>query len=117
MKWYVTMLFLLVGFVGSVSAQQQQMDPKLVGTWETHDGPCSPCMLNVQANGQMSFTQAGSDIQIVFSRGTPNDGIEVLFPQGGKVDLSLNKTGNRLTGFYTNQFRTARDQMVTFDRK
>ena len=33
MKWYAVMLFLLVGFVWSVSAQQ--MDPKLVGTWET----------------------------------------------------------------------------------
>jgi hypothetical protein len=62
MKWYVFMLFLLVGFVWSVSAQQ--MDPDLVGTWETHDGPCSPCILTIQANGSMSFTQAGSDIQI-----------------------------------------------------
>ena len=115
MKWYVLTLFLVVGLVGSVSAQQ--IDSKLVGTWETHDGPCSPCVLTIQEGGRVSFTQAGDAIQVVFSRGTPNDGIEVLFPQGGKVDLSLNKTGNRLTGFYTNQFRTARDQMVTFDRK
>jgi hypothetical protein len=65
----------------------------------------------------VSFTQAGSDIQIVFSRGTPNAGIDVLFPLGGKVDLSLNKTGNRLTGYYTNPSRTALNQMVSFDRK
>ena len=65
----------------------------------------------------VSFTQAGDAVEVVFSRGTSNDGIEILFPQGGKVELSLNKRGNRLTGYYTDPSRTARDQTVSFNRK
>jgi hypothetical protein len=115
MKWYVLTLFLVVGLVGSVSAQQ--IDPNLVGVWETHDGPCSPCTLTIQEGGKVSFDQAGSAVEVVFSRGTPNAGIDVLFPLGGKVDLSLNRTGNRLTGYYTNPSRTTLNQMVSFSRK
>ena len=114
MKWYVILLCFLVGFVGSVRAQQ--MDPKLVGTWETHYGPCSPCMLTVQASGQVSFTQAGSDIQIVFSRGTPAPGIDLVFPLGGKADLKLMKSG-ALVGFYTNPNRPEVQNLVAFQRK
>ena len=115
MKWYAVMLFLLVGFVWSVSAQE--MDPKLVGSWETHDGPCSPCMLTIPANGQVSFTQAGSDIQIVFSRGTPAPGIDLIFPLGGKASLDLKK-GNTLVGFYTGPNRsTNSNEIVVFHRK
>ena len=114
MKWYVAMLFLLVGFVWSVSAQQ--MDPDLVGTWETHDGPCSPCILTIQANGAASFTQAGSDIQIVFSRVTPAPGIDLVFPLGGKADLKLMKS-KALVGFYTTPNRPESQVLVAFHRK
>jgi len=53
MKWYVLTFFLLVGFVWNASAQPAQpaqpIDPKLVGEWETTDGPCDPCTLSIQA--------------------------------------------------------------------
>jgi hypothetical protein len=114
MKWYAVMLFLLVGFVWSVSAQE--MDPKLVGTWETHDGPCPPCTLTIQANGQVSFMQAGSEIQIVFSQGTPKPGIDLVFPLGGKASLDLKK-GNTLAGFYTGPNQPNSFDIVVFHRK
>jgi hypothetical protein len=114
MKWYAAMLFLLVGFVWSVSAQE--IDPKLVGTWETHDGPCEPCTLTIQANGSVSFTQAGSAIQVVFSRGTPVPGIDLVFQRGGKVSLDLKKS-NALVGFYTPPDRLNSFEIVAFQRK
>jgi hypothetical protein len=118
MKGYVLMLCLLVGVVWSASAQKDPIDPKLVGTWETHDGPCSPCMLTIKEGGSVSFTQAGSDIQIVFSRGTPDPGIDLMFPQGGKADLVLSKSGHYLVGTYTNTFNQVRNnQTVSFTRK
>jgi hypothetical protein len=43
-------LFLVVGFMWSASAQQQ-VDPKLVGNWQTYDGPCRPCVLSIQKSG------------------------------------------------------------------
>ena len=90
MKWYVLALCLLVGFVWSANAQQ--VDPKLVGTWVTDDGPCSPCELTIAPNGSVSFTQAGSAIQIVFSQITPGPGIDLVFPLGGKAELTLSNT-------------------------
>jgi hypothetical protein len=118
MKGYVLTLCLLVGVVWSASAQQEPVDPKLTGTWETHDGPCSPCILTIKEGGSMTFTQAGSDIQIVFSRGTPDPGIDLIFPLGGKVELVLSKSGHYLVGNYTsirNQVRN--NQTVSFTRK
>jgi hypothetical protein len=73
-------------------------------------------MLTIQANGQVSFTQAGSAIEIVFSRGTPAPGIDIIFPQGGKADLKLMKS-NALVGFYTNSFQPDKNEMVAFQRK
>jgi hypothetical protein len=118
MKGYVLTLCLLVGVVWSASAQKDPMDPKLVGTWETYDGPCSPCMLTIKDGGNVSFTQAGSDIDIVFSRGIPGPGIDVMFPQGGKADLVLSKSGHYLVGTYTNTWNQVRNnQTVSFTRK
>jgi hypothetical protein len=118
MKGYVLTLCLLVGVVWSASAQQGPMDPKLVGIWESYDGPCSPCMLTIKEGGSVSFTQAGSDIQIIFSRGTPDPGIDVMFPQGGKADLVLSKSGHYLVGTYTNIWNQVRNnQTVSFTRK
>ena len=114
MKWYVLVLFLLVGFVCSVSAQQA--DPKLVGTWESTDGPCTPCALTIQANGQMSFTQAGSEIQLVFSQLTPTPGVDLVFQRGGKASLKLSK-GTALVGFYTNPTRIESYEIVAFHKK
>jgi hypothetical protein len=115
---YVLTLCLLVGVVGGASAQREPIDPKLVGTWETHDGPCSPCLLTIQDGGRVSFTQAGSDIQVVFSRGTPEPGIDLIFPLGGKVDLVLSKSGHYLVGTYTSVRDQARNnQTVSFTRK
>jgi len=116
MKWYVFMLFLLVGFVWSVSAQQEQMDPKLAGTWVSYDGPCSPCTLTIQANGQFTFDQAGAEIQIVFSHYTPAPGIDLVFQRGGKANLKLSKS-NVLMGFYTSPTRIDNYDLVVFNRK
>jgi hypothetical protein len=117
MKWYVLMLFFVVGFVWSVSAQPQPMDPKLVGTWETHDGPCNPCTLTIPESGQASFAQAGSAVQVVFSRGTPDPGIDVMLSQGGKLDLVLSRTGNYLLGTYTSWSQSRNNMPVSFARK
>lgn len=118
MKGYVLMLCLLVGVVWSASAQQEPMDPNLVGIWESKDGPCSPCILAIKEGGSVVFTLAGSEIQIVFSRFTPDPGIDLMFPLGGKVDLVLSKSGHYLMGTYTsvrNQVRN--NQTVSFTRK
>jgi len=117
-KGYVLMLCLLVGVVWSASAQPEPMDPKLVGTWETHDGPCSPCLLTIKEGGSVTFTQAGSEIQIVFSRGTPDPGIDLMFPLGGKVDLVLSRSGHYLVGNYTSiRSQVRNNQTVSFTRK
>ena len=115
MKWYVLTLFLVVGFVGSASAQQ--MDPKLAGTWESYDGPCSPCTLTIQPNGQFTFAQAGAEIQIVFSQYTPAPGIDLVFQRGGKANLKLSKNDKTLMGFYTSPIRIDSYDLVVFDRK
>jgi hypothetical protein len=115
MKWYVLMLCLLVGLVCSVRAQS--MDAKLVGTWETHDGPCSPCILTIPASGKVTFTQVGDTIEVMYAQGTPEPGIDVILPQGGKLDLALNKKGDRLVGFYTNWTQNRKNVPVAFDRK
>ncbi|HEY5870114.1 MAG TPA: hypothetical protein VI542_31860 [Candidatus Tectomicrobia bacterium] len=118
MKGYVLTLCLLVGVVWSASAQKDPIDPKLVGTWETYDGPCSPCLLTIKDGGNVSFTQAGTDIQIVFSRGIPGPGIDLMFPQGGKADLVLSKSGHYLVGTYTNIWNQVRNnQTVSLTRK
>jgi hypothetical protein len=114
MKWYVLALCLLVGFVCSANAQQ--VDSKLVGTWETTDGPCSPCALTIDANGSVGFTQAGSAIQVVFSQITPGPGIDLVFPLGGKAELSLSKT-DMLVGFYMRPQRAEAHSIVAFRRK
>jgi hypothetical protein len=115
MKWYAVMLFLLVGFVWSVNAQQ--MDPKLAGTWESYDGPCTPCTLTVQANGQLTMAQAGFDIQVVFSTYTPAPGIDLAFQNGGKANLKLSKNDKTLVGFYMNPIRAESYDIVAFHRK
>jgi hypothetical protein len=114
MKWYVLTLCLLVGFVWSANAQQ--IDDKLVGTWVTDDGPCSPCTLTIQANGAVSFTQAGDAVQVVFSQVVPGPGINLVFPLGGKAELSVSKT-NMLIGFYQRPQRTEAYAIVAFRRQ
>ena len=114
MKWYVLTLCLLVGFVWSANAQQ--VDPKLVGTWVTDDGICSPCTLTIQENGAVSFTQAGDAVQVVFSQVVPGPGINLVFPLGGKLELSLSKT-NMLIGFYTRPQRTENYSIIAFRRQ
>ena len=118
MKWYVLTLFLVVGLVLSASAQQaQQMDPKLAGTWVSYDGPCSPCTLTIQPNGQFTFAQAGFDIQVVFSNYTPAPGMDLVFQRGGKANLKLSKNDKTLMGFYTSPTRIESYDLVVFDRK
>ena len=114
MKWYVFMLFLLVGLVWNVSAQQ--VDPKLVGTWESNDLSCSPCMLTIQQNGQVSFTQAGDAVQIVFSQVTDAPGIDLTFQRGGRANLTL-KRSNVLAGFYSPPNRAQTFDIVVFNKK
>ena len=115
MKWYVFMLCLLVGFVWSASAQQ--VDPKLVGDWETTDGPCKPCTLTIQANGTVTFDHSGSAIQVVAAQVNPEPGVDVILPLGGKLDLSLTQSSNMLVGYYTSYTQTRLNQAVAFRRK
>src|SRR5262249_48055978 len=99
MKGYLGVLLLVFGLVCSANAQQ--VDSKLVGTWETHDGPCgSTCTLTIDSSGKVSFAAAGSAVQVVFSQFTPGRGIDLIFPLGGKAEFVLSKS-NVLMGFYT----------------
>jgi len=90
MKWYVLTFFLLVGFVWNASAQPAQpaqpIDPKLVGEWETTDGPCDPCTLSIQASGKVTYTLANSPIEVLYARGTPDPGIDAMLARWGKLD-------------------------------
>src|SRR5262245_52343018 len=105
MKWYVLTLFLLVGLVCSASAQQS--DPALVGDWETTDGPCRPCILRIQPNGTLKFFDSvGSEVEIIGGRVTPEPGVDLMFPLGGKLDISLTKSSNMLVGYYTNRYES-----------
>lgn len=92
------------------------VDPNLVGIWETHDNPCSPCMLTINADGTTNFTLAGSPVQIVFSQVTPEPGIDLIFPLGGKADLALSRS-NVLMGFYTSPRQPDSKRLVAFRRK
>jgi len=117
MKWYVLTFFLLVGFVWNASAQPAQpIDPKLVGEWETTDGPCDPCTLSIQASGKVTYTLANSPIEVLYARGTPDPGIDAMLARWGKLDLSLTKSGF-LVGFYTDDMRPIRNHTVLFRRK
>jgi hypothetical protein len=73
----------------------------MVGTWESHDNPCRPCTLSIQEGGKVSFAYAGSPIQVLYVRGTPESGLDLILEQGGKLDLKLNKSGKFLLGTYT----------------
>ena len=116
-KGYVLMLCLLVGVVWSASAQQEPVDAQLVGTWQTNDGPCNPCTLIIPASGQATFTQAGSAVQIVFSRATPDPGIDLIMAQGGKLDLVLSRSGNHLVGSYSTWDQRRNNMVVSFTRR
>jgi lipid-binding SYLF domain-containing protein len=77
------------------------VDPKLVGTWVTHDGPCgATCTLTIAPSGTASFAIAGSGVQVVFAQFTPAPGLDLTFPLGGKAELALSTT-ERLVGIYT----------------
>jgi hypothetical protein len=116
MKWYVLMLCLLVGVVWGVSAQQA--DPGLVGDWETNDGNiCKPCVLKVQQNGTMKFFDtSGTEVEIFAARVTPEPGVDLMLPLGGKLELGLAKNSNMLVGTYTDRFGSHKDP-VAFRRK
>ena len=114
MKWSVLALCLLVGFVWSANAQQ--VDSNLVGTWVTDDGVCSPCTLTIQENGSVSFTQANEPVQVVFSQIVPGPGINLTFPLGGKAELSLSKS-DMLIGFYQRPQRTEAYAIVAFRKR
>ena len=94
----------------------QQVDANLVGIWETQDGPCAPCTLTIAPNGTVSFTQAGSAVQVVFAQFTTEPGIDLAFPAGGKAELALSKS-NMLIGFYTKASRSERFNPVAFRRQ
>jgi len=100
--------------VWNVSAQQ--IDPKLVGTWESNDLSCTPCTLTIQENGLVSFTLAGAPVQIVFSQGTDAPGIDFTFQRGGRANLTLSKS-NVLAGFYSPPNRAQTFDIVVFNKK
>lgn len=116
MKWYVGTLLLLVGLVGSVSAQQS-VDPGLVGDWETHDGPCRPCVLTIQANGAVKFDHSGTPLEVIGSQITPDPGIKLTMPLGGTLDLALTKSSKYLVGYYNDPNQSRTNQPVAFRHK
>ena len=115
MKWYVLTLGLLVGLVCSGSAQQK-VDPELVGTWETTDGPCTPCTLTIQGDGTVTFAQAGTALD-VSGQVTPDPGVTLMLPRGGKLDLALTKSSKYLVGYYSSWSQTRDNVPVSFRRK
>ena len=115
MKWYVLTLFLVVGFVWSASAQQP-VDPKLIGNWQTYDGPCRPCVLSIQKDGTVKFNHTGTDLE-VSSQITPDPGIKLTLPRGGALDLSLTKSSKNLVGYYNDPNQSRPNQPVAFRRK
>jgi hypothetical protein len=115
MKWYLLTLFLLVGLVWSASAQKA--DPRLVGEWETTDGPCKPCTLTIQENGGVKFDMAGGPLEVVYAQVTAEPGVDIIGPQGGKLDLSLTTSSKYLVGYFTSYTDTRRNQSVVFRRK
>ena len=117
MKWYVLMLlFLLVGFVWQANAQQaQQVDSNLVGTWESTDTPCNPCVLTIASDGAMTFFQAGQPVQLVYSRINSDNSIDLLFPLGGRAELQLRARG--LIGQYHRPQQAERYMSVGFYKR
>jgi hypothetical protein len=115
MQWYVLALFLLVGFVWSASAQQ--VDPELVGDWETHDGPCRPCVLSIQGNGAVQFDHSGTALEVVGAQITAEPGVNLTLPLGGKLELALTKSSKYLVGYYTDPNQSRSNQPVAFRRK
>jgi hypothetical protein len=118
---WITDLTVVVRSAAAPSAGQPAMvasavDPNLVGVWESRDNPCSPCTLAINADATTSFALAGSPVQIVFSHLTPEPGIDLVFPLGGKADLALSKS-NVLMGFYTNPRQPENKSLVVFHRK
>lgn len=101
---------------GQPATTASVVDPNLVGIWESRDNPCSPCTLTINADATTSFALAGSDVQIVFSQVTPEPGIDLVLPLGGKADLALSKS-NVLMGFYTNPRQPEDKRLVVFHRK
>jgi hypothetical protein len=115
MKRYMFTLCLLVGFVCSAGAQQT--DPNLVGNWETRDGPCSPCVLTIQADGGVKFTLSGNALEVVAAQITPEPGVNVILPQGGKLELALTKSSKYLVGSFTNYTEGTKSHPVAFRYK
>ena len=117
MKWYVLTLFLVVGLVGSVSAQQ--IDSKLVwlASGRHIRSPAALVYSLFKNGGKVGFTQAGSAVEVVFSRGTQTVASTSSFPGwGGGISRSIGR-GNGTKGYYTNPCRTTLNQIVSFDRK
>ena len=115
MAWYTLMLILLLSSVWNASAQQ--VDPGLVGDWETTDGPCRPCTLTIEANGKVRFDHTGTPLEVLGSQITPEPGVNLMLPLGGKLDLALTKSSKYLVGYYTNYTQTRDNQPVAFRRK
>jgi len=118
---WITDLTVVVRSAAAPSAGQPAMvasavDPNLVGIWESRDNPCSPCTLAINADATTSFALAGSAVQIVFSQVTPEPAIDLIFPLGGKAELSLSKS-NVLMGFYTSPRQPDSKRLVVFHRK
>ena len=116
MKWYVLPLCLLVDLVCSASAQQK-VDPGLVGDWETTDGPCRPCTLTIQENGAVKFDLSGTALEVLGAQITPEPGVNLMLPRGGKLDLALTKSSKFLVGYYTSWSQTRDNVPVAFRRK
>ena len=85
--------------------------------WVSYDAGCNPCTLTIEPNGQLTFDQAGSEIQIVFSHYTSAPGVDLVFHRGGKANLKLSKNENTLMGFYTPPTRIDSYDLVVFDRE
>jgi hypothetical protein len=60
---------------------------------------------------------AGSQIQVVYAQINEEPGVDIIGPQGGKLDLSLTSNSKYLVGYFTNYTQARRNQPVAFQRK
>ena len=117
MKYYVLISLLFVGLV--VGASADSINEKLMGSWVSEDGPCSPCTLDIKGD-KVSFTMVGDEVDVINAQGTPEPGIHVFLEKGGELDLKIESKGKRLSGFYStwaSEGTGSMQEVVIFDKK
>jgi hypothetical protein len=60
---------------------------------------------------------AGSQIQVIYAQVTAEPGVDIIGPQGGKLDLSLTSNSKFLVGYFTNYTQNRSNRPIAFQRK